>query len=54
MFDILYKLRSVIKGQVLADFIVEFTPESKAPIRVYRVMTKKWSVYMDGASNIRR
>lgn len=54
MFDILYKLRSAIKGQVLADFIVEFTPEPKAPIGVCRVTTKKWSVYVDGASNIRR
>ena len=29
-FDIRYKLRTTVKGQVLADFIVEFTP-SNAP-----------------------
>ena len=29
-FDIRYKPRTVVKGQVLADFIVEFTP-SNAP-----------------------
>ena len=25
-FDIRYKLRAVVKGQILADFIIEFTP----------------------------
>ena len=27
-FDIRYKLRTAVKGQVLADFIVEFTPSN--------------------------
>ena len=27
-FDIRYKLRTAIKGQVLADFILEFTPSN--------------------------
>ena len=27
-FDIIYKLRTVVKGQVLVDFIIEFTPSN--------------------------
>ena len=53
MFDIWYKLRSAIIGQLLVDFIAKFTPKPKAPIRVCRVMARKWHVYVDGALNTR-
>ena len=53
MFDIRYKLRNNIKGQVLVDFVVEFTPKPRVPIGICQVMVKKWQVYVDDASNIR-
>ena len=48
-FDIRYRPRTAIKGQVVADFIAEFTledgqgPEEK----------RQWSVYIDRSSNRR-
>ena len=53
MFDIRYKLRNNIKGQVLVDFVVKFTPKPGVPIGIFQVMVKKWQVYVDDASNIR-
>ena len=46
-FNIQYSLRLAIKGQVVADFIVEFTNEEdkgadKGP---------QWSIHTDGSSN---
>ena len=62
-FDIKYMPRTSIKGQVLADLVVEFTePEIEelplvgnideklvGTISQYRLLT--WEVYIDGASN---
>ena len=51
MFDIQYKPQCAIKGQVLANFIAEFTLEPKIPIGVCQVMARRWCIYVDGASN---
>ena len=33
-FDIRYKPRNSIKGQVLTDFVIEFTVEVRVPVRI--------------------
>ena len=50
-FDIRYKLKTAIKGQVLADFVMEFT--SAEPAENAQTMTDLpiWKLYVDGASN---
>ncbi|XP_075670396.1 uncharacterized protein LOC142640196 [Castanea sativa] len=48
-FDIRYRPRNSVKGQVLADFIVEFS--SKGIETVCLVGTNPWKVFVDGASN---
>lgn len=53
MFDIWYKPKNSIKGQVLVDFVAEFTREPRVPIGICQVMVKKWCVYVDSASNTR-
>lgn len=40
IFDIWYKPRNSIKGQVLADFMAEFTPALGAPIGICQVTVK--------------
>ena len=55
-FDIQYKPRTSIKGQVLADFVVEFTPKRPRILQVKRgelwePRENTWQVYVDGASN---
>ena len=52
-FDIRYKSRNSIKGQVLADFVAEFTPSSGASLMICQVIVRRWKVYMDGTSNAR-
>lgn len=52
-FDIRYKPRNSIKGQVLADFVAEFTPSSGTSLIVCQVTIRQWKVYVDGASNSR-
>ena len=56
-YDIKYQPRTPIKGQVLADFITEFTPMDTKPSERNQVLliqqTKKWKLYIDGASNSR-
>ena len=37
----------------MADFVAEFTPVPKALLGICQVTIKKWSVYVDGASNAR-
>ncbi|XP_023922202.1 uncharacterized protein LOC112033647 [Quercus suber] len=49
-FDIRYRPRSSVKGQVLADFIVEFSPKEKGEM-VCRLETRPWKVFVDGASS---
>ena len=50
-FDIRYKLRTAVKGQILADFIMEFT--SVEPIETAQLASDLpiWRLYMDGAIN---
>ena len=50
-FDIRYKPRTTIKGQVLANFIMEFT--STEPIKTTQLASDLpiWSLFIDGAAN---
>ena len=43
-FDIQYRPRSLVKGQMLADFIVEFTSIKGSLGRVYNVVARLWKV----------
>ena len=50
-FDIRYKPKTAIKGQALADFVIEFT--SAEPAENAQTMTDLpiWKLSIDGASN---
>ena len=50
-FDIRYKPKTAIKGQVLADFIMEFT--STEPVKNAQTVTDPsiWKLFVDGAAN---
>ena len=52
-FNICYKPRNSIKGQVLPDFVVELTPPFKASLMICQVTVRQWKVYVDGTSNTR-
>uniref|UniRef100_A0A2N9IY34 Uncharacterized protein n=1 Tax=Fagus sylvatica TaxID=28930 RepID=A0A2N9IY34_FAGSY len=59
-YDVRYKPRTAIKGQVLADFIAEFVPGNSIltgeehPKEIERDLEKKgWVLYVDGAENSR-
>ena len=47
-FDIIYKLKTAIKGQVLADFVMEFT--SAVPAETLTDLPI-WKLSVDGATN---
>ena len=49
-FDIRYRPTSSIKGQVLADFVAEFSSRKEMEI-VCHVKVRPWSVFVDGASS---
>ena len=49
-FDIWYKSRSSVKGQVLADFVAEFSPKNNGKM-VCHVENCQWRVFVDGASS---
>ena len=49
-FDIRYRPESSVKGQVLADFVVEFSTKGGKEI-VFPVRVIPWKVFVDGASN---
>ncbi len=55
VYDIKYKPRTEIKCQIIADFIVEFTPGGAEESRLNQTMiiqhTKKWKLFIDDASN---
>ena len=60
-YDVKYMPRTTIKGQVLEDFVVEFTEgviseEEKAlgVMTILIVVTLPWQVYTDGAVNQKR
>ena len=46
-FDIQYRPRTAIKGQVVADFIAEFTHDEDKEVEE----SPQWSVHTDGSSN---
>ena len=48
-FDIQYRPRTVVKGQVVTDFIAEFTLRDGQGAEVKR----QWNIYTDGSSNRR-
>ncbi|XP_023929376.1 uncharacterized protein LOC112040718 [Quercus suber] len=49
-FDIRYRPRSSVKGQVLADFIAEFSPKEKGEM-VCQLEARSWKVFVNGASS---
>lgn len=50
-FDIRYKPRSAIKGQVLANFVVKFSSTSGDACKVCQISIWPWKFYVDGALN---
>ena len=50
-FDIRYKPKTAVKGQVLADFVMEFTPIHLAEPAQPRDDLPIWKLSVDGASN---
>ena len=50
-FDIRYKPKTTIKGQVLADFVMEFTPMELAQTTHEKDDLPIWKLSVDGASN---
>ena len=50
-FDIRYKPKTVIKGQVLADFVMEFTSAESAKDAQTTTDLCIWKLFIDGASN---
>ena len=50
-FDVSYKPQNTIKGQVLVDFVAEFTAIVSSVNWVCSISLRPWQVYMDGASN---
>ena len=45
-FDIRYKLRNSVKGQVLADFMAEFSPKDEGEM-VYHEECHLWTVFVE-------
>ena len=50
-FDIRYKLKAAIKGQVLADFVMEFTPTKLAEDTRATLDLPIWKLSVNGAAN---
>ena len=50
-FDIRYKPKTAIKGQVLADFVMEFSPIELAKTTQTKDNLPIWKLSVDGASN---
>ena len=50
-FDIRYKPKTAIKGQVLADFVMEFTPAEPAENTQAPTDLPIWKLSVDGATN---
>ena len=49
-FDIRYSPRNAVKGQVLADFVANFSPKNNTEM-VCHVENHSWRVFVDGASS---
>ena len=50
-FDIRYKPKTTIKGQVLADFVMEFTPAELTEDTRATPDLPIWKLFIDGAAN---
>ena len=50
-FDIRYKPRTMVKGQILADFIIEFTPTESTEATQLAPDLPIWRLSVDGAAN---
>ena len=50
-FDIRYKPRAAVKGQILADFIMEFTPAESTEATQLTPDLPIWILSVDGAAN---
>ena len=50
-FDIRYKPKMTIKGQVLVDFVMEFTPIELSEDTRATPDLPKWKLFVDGAAN---
>ena len=50
-FDIRYKPRTTVKGQILADFIMEFTPAESTEATQLTPDLPIWRLSVDGATN---
>ena len=50
-FDIWYRPRSLVKGQILADFVSEFTPRKDQRV-VCNVEARPQRVFVDGAFSV--
>ena len=50
-FDIRYKPRAVVKGQILADFIMEFTPAESTAATQLTPDLPIWRLSVDEAAN---
>ena len=50
-FDIRYKPKTVIKGQILAEFVMEFTSAEPAENAHTETNPSIWKLFVDGASN---
>ena len=50
-FDIKYKPRATVKGQILADFIIEFTPAQTTEATQLAPDLPIWKLSVDGAAN---
>ena len=50
-FDIRYKPRTTVKGQTLADFIIEFTPAQTTEATQLAPDLPIWKLSIDGAAN---
>ena len=49
-FDIRFRLRNAVKGQVFTDFVAEFSPINDEGM-VCHVENRSWRVFVDGASS---
>jgi len=49
-FDIRYRPRNLVKGQVLIDFVAEFSPRKEMKV-VCHVEVHPWKVFVDSASS---
>ena len=50
-FDIRYKTRTTVKGQILADFIIKFTPAQSTEATQLALDLPIWRLSIDGAAN---